>query len=76
MRNLPSFEKKIVIPKNKSLNNIDKNNFMYKYCMKWYNYKKVSLWYSKLSGKDITSEDKKHILNVWEHYIANHFRLS
>ena len=73
MRNLPSFEKKIVIPKNKSLNNIDKNNFMYKYCMKWYNYKKVSLWYSKLSGKDITNEDKKHILNVWEHYNCKSF---
>ena len=72
-KELPSFERNIVINKGKSLDNMDKNNPMYKFCLKWYNYKRVSVWYSKLSGKDITDENKEHIKKVWEEFGCESF---
>ena len=41
---------------------------MYKYCLKWYNYRKVSPWFSTLKQEDIEEEEYKHAQNVWKKY--------
>ena len=41
---------------------------MYKYCLKWYNYRKVSPWFSTLKQEDIDEEEYKHAQNVWKKY--------
>ena len=69
--NYLQIKKTIFKPKNKKLNKIDKTNVIYNYCLKWYNYRKVSTWFSTLKQEDITEKEFKHAQNVWKTYNCN-----
>ena len=67
---LPSNEKVIYRPTNKTIK-VPKDHELYKiskYAHKWFNYRKVSPWFSTLKQEDITKEEMKHVNKVWEHY--------
>ena len=69
--NYLQIKKQYLNQKNKKLNKIDKTNVIYNYCLKWYNYRKVSTWFSTLKQEDITEKEFKHAQNVWKTYNCN-----